>query len=273
VDEDDEDGDDVDLNTKGRAYADNTRSGDSGDIMSGPRICFQLHWTNNRQGLLYHDNRAVTIAYNGNGSVSKLGSPTDISRTPLGMVGSARSFWSAGIDAMFPNPPQPGKDTHFFCGEWYFSLGSNSGVITRGPMKITQAWPLLGRFNFRRVNVAQPVPFNHPNFADQVWFFSGNRGFLAKNTYHPNGTITQELQRGITSPYILTQRWRQTLGAPTVNFQTVDTMFPNPDNPSQLFVFSGSRYIVINIHADTNATLVRGPNYIRNDFPALSDFY
>jgi len=239
--------------------------------MSGPRISLEVTPFNKKQAIFRYDGRTVTIEYDGNGSVNKIGGLKDIRQTPLGMVGSAQSYWSSGVDAQFPNPPQMGKDTHFFCGEWYFSLSSPPQVrISRGPMKIVDAWPLLKQYNFTRVNVAQPVPRSESTYTDHVWFFSGSRGFRAKNTYNSNGTISQEIQGGVSGPYTLTERW-QSLNS--LGFATVDATFPDPTHPNRLFVFSGSQFGLVEVPADANATLVRGPRPINDSWPALSDFY
>jgi len=225
------------------------------------RIGNMINPFNKKEVTIFHGDRCVVINLSG-GKNSLVNGPMEIKKSPLGSMGDLP--WTSGVDAVFPNPSTSGQDTYFFCGEKYLSFGPPPFMKFGKPAKIIDDWDCLKKAGFTRINAVLQLD----GYAKFVWFFSGTKFICAKWSKKDDGSIKSKIHVGPS----LISLWAPIQRA---NFQTVDMILPNPENKNQIWVFSGSKYVLVTFEGGDSArgSIVEGPKLVTQGWPSLASFY
>jgi hypothetical protein len=145
------------------------------------------------------------------------------------------------IDAILP---QPDGIAYFFCGNNYARVkyvpGQRGDYIIGKAESIQEGWPALKIAGFDVIDAALVAPGRD----HQAYFFSGEK--YCRVNYTP-GAKDDKLVDG---PHTIARAWH------SLPFSTVDTVFPNPKNKQNAYLFKEGRFVELELNVGSRVDVI-----------------
>ncbi|KAG9082775.1 hypothetical protein FRC07_014111, partial [Ceratobasidium sp. 392] len=182
-----------------------------------------------------------------------------ISYGPTEFVKEWASLKEAGfsqIDAILPIPGHEHR-AYFFSGSKYARIeyvpGAPGDKILGGVRSISDNWASLKKAGFDHVDGALLVPGK----SDEVYIFSDEKYVRLRFT---EGKNDDELLDG---PKAITTGWS------VIKFKSTDTIIPRPGNDQNAYIFSGDKYVQINVVVGGYDELISDPRDVASYWLSL----
>ncbi|CAE6347107.1 unnamed protein product [Rhizoctonia solani] len=178
---------------------------------------------------------------------------------PTEFVKEWPSLKEAGFNQIDAIMPIPGHDhrAYFFSGDKYARIeyvpGTANDKILGGVRPLKGNWLSLDKAGFKHVDGALLVPGK----TDEVYLFCEEQYVRIKFT---EGQINDELLDG---PKAITTGWSAT------GFKSIDTIIPRPDNEKNAYLFSGDKYVQIEVAVGGKDKLVSDQRDVASYWPSL----